>query len=763
MFKRCIHIALAILAALGTTLPGALLPFAARASAPNTLSYQGRLRDEGGIVVADGDYSFSFTLWDDLNAGTADWTENQTVAVTDGYFSVQLGTIDPFQDGAGQETDFSQPLFLEVVVEAETLTPRVTINSVAYALSSRAAESYASEAAAEAASEPYGGRMYYNTTSGHLYVYDAIGLSWEDTTAAGTIDSAYGAFGSDPAVVTVDNLEGQGDLAFLLDGADLLVQDGGGTFVTFADDGTTTFASTVGFNGQLALGDNGDTVAINSSDWDVSATGDMTGIGSLAMNGNLTQTGVTDFSTGTGTVSLNGATTVANGNAFTANGQLALGDNGDTVAIDSSDWDIDVTGAITGVSFDANGTGNSISNIESVDISDATITGDDLASSIAGTGLALTAGSPDVLDVGAGNGIAVAADSVAVALLAVADGTGTVSSDSGLEFQGAGNDKLTLLQGCTADQILKWNDGASTWGCADDDSTPGGIPTLDDVYQQGGTVNVSAYDVLFDLSDDTNDYKFVIDNNSTGAIATAFSITSNGLGSSVGTAVDLSDADIATALALGSNDVTVGGATISSSLSLGDGSSTADINSAGWHINTAGDMFGIGQINANGLVSLSAGLTVSAGNISLTDDTGTAWSINNNGAAILESVTVGGDAVNDFTGTGLAMSGNSLTASLGTAVDASEITDNTITLADVAASLTFDSDLTFVSDSATNDYHLILDNSSAGDVASFLVVTTSGEGGTVGTAVDLSDADIATALALGSNDVTVGGATISSS
>ncbi len=174
-------------------------------------------------------------------------------------------------------------------------------------------------------------------------------------------------------------------------------------------------------------------------------------------------------------------------------------------------------------------------------------------------------------------------------------------------------------------------------------------------------------------------------------------------------------------------------------------------------------MFGIGQINANGLVSLSAGLTVSAGNISLTDDTGTAWSINNNGAAILESVTVGGDAVNDFTGTGLAMSGNSLTASLGTAVDASEITDNTITLADVAASLTFDSDLTFVSDSATNDYHLILDNSSAGDVASFLVVTTSGEGGTVGTAVDLSDADIATALALGSNDVTVGGATISSS
>lgn len=52
--------------------------------------------------------------------------------------------------------------------------------------------------------------------------------------------------------------------------------------------------------------------------------------------------------------------------------------NGVTVAIDSGDWDITTTGDITGVSFDANGTGNSITNIESADILDNTLTTDDL-------------------------------------------------------------------------------------------------------------------------------------------------------------------------------------------------------------------------------------------------------------------------------------------------------------------------------------------------------------------------------------------------
>ncbi|KKR87656.1 MAG: hypothetical protein UU32_C0004G0021 [Candidatus Woesebacteria bacterium GW2011_GWB1_41_10] len=61
-----------------------------------------------------------------------------------------------------------------------------------------------------------------------------------------------------------------------------------------------------------------------------------------------------------------------------ANGAFTLGDTGDTGAIDTSDWDIDATGAMTNMSFDANGTGNSITNIESADIADGTIAEVDL-------------------------------------------------------------------------------------------------------------------------------------------------------------------------------------------------------------------------------------------------------------------------------------------------------------------------------------------------------------------------------------------------
>ena len=162
-------------------------------------------------------------------------------------------------------------------------------------------------------------------------------------------------------------------------GSEITVLDGGialseltdsGTFTATtvdinggAIDGTTIGASspstgaftTLSSTGVTTLGNNSATVAINSSDWDINATGDATGIGALTMDGAFSQTGATTFSTGTSTVSLNGATTVANGNIFTANGGLVLGDGGDTAAINSSDWGISTTGALTNIaSYAAN-------------------------------------------------------------------------------------------------------------------------------------------------------------------------------------------------------------------------------------------------------------------------------------------------------------------------------------------------------------------------------------------------------------------------
>lgn len=351
MFKQIFHIALAALTVFGAIGPAPLLSGVAHAASPNTLSYQGRLKDDDGVVVADGDYDFTFTLWTAVSGGTADWTEDQTLTVTDGYFSAQLGSVDAFLNGAGQETDFTVPLWLEVEVEAETLDPRVAVNSVAYSFSSRSIESFASEAAAEADAANFGGRMYYNTTDGNLYVYDSVATDWVDTTS-GTglddLDEAYNNFGATAATVTVDNAQGQGNLTFRMNGADLVMTDSlAETFVTFGDDGTTVFAKGMTANGTVTLGDNGDTVAVNSSDWDITTAGNMTGIGSINADGAVVFTSTLAV---TGDTTLTGDLAV-NGDDITSDGDLTLTVTGGQLLL--ADTNVINLGGITGTAYHA--------------------------------------------------------------------------------------------------------------------------------------------------------------------------------------------------------------------------------------------------------------------------------------------------------------------------------------------------------------------------------------------------------------------------
>ncbi|MFZ1626980.1 MAG: hypothetical protein WAT81_04215, partial [Candidatus Moraniibacteriota bacterium] len=59
-----------------------------------------------------------------------------------------------------------------------------------------------------------------------------------------------------------------------------------------------------------------------------------------------------------------------------------------------------------------------------------------------------------------------AALTLGIDLLDSADGTGSTSSNSGLEFQGAGSNELTILQGCSNNEVLSWNDTTNVWQCA---------------------------------------------------------------------------------------------------------------------------------------------------------------------------------------------------------------------------------------------------------------------------------------------------------
>jgi hypothetical protein len=68
---------------------------------PQTMSYQGVLKNADGSVVADGDYGLTFRIYDSDVAGTELWSEIQTVTVTGGIFGVILGGTTPREDGRG--------------------------------------------------------------------------------------------------------------------------------------------------------------------------------------------------------------------------------------------------------------------------------------------------------------------------------------------------------------------------------------------------------------------------------------------------------------------------------------------------------------------------------------------------------------------------------------------------------------------------------------------------------------------------------------
>ena len=103
------------------------------AQVPGTMSYQGVLRDAGGAIVPDGDYSFTFSLYDVETGGTPLWSEaHSPVAVTQGVFNVILGGTNPLT------IPFDEQYWLGVTVGVDAeMTPRKPLTSAAYSLSAR--------------------------------------------------------------------------------------------------------------------------------------------------------------------------------------------------------------------------------------------------------------------------------------------------------------------------------------------------------------------------------------------------------------------------------------------------------------------------------------------------------------------------------------------------------------------------------------------------------------------------------------------------
>ncbi|MEX2055188.1 MAG: hypothetical protein WD972_03310, partial [Candidatus Andersenbacteria bacterium] len=96
--------------------------------------------------------------------------------------------------------------------------------------------------------------------------------------------------------------------------------------------------------------------------------------GELTDSGTLTVT-TADINGGAIDGAAIGANSASTG-AFTSlssTGATTIGNNSATVAINSNDWDISTAGALTGISIDFNGSGNSGSNVENADLAANTL------------------------------------------------------------------------------------------------------------------------------------------------------------------------------------------------------------------------------------------------------------------------------------------------------------------------------------------------------------------------------------------------------
>jgi hypothetical protein len=121
------------------------------ASAPNMVNYQGRITDTNGTPVTDSSLEMEFFFYDasevgnciwsnsssDCDFGDPDLNEARTVSLSSGLFSELLGDVDDAEAYAAIGDSIfgdNAAVYLEVVIEGETLDPRKRMGAVPYAL-----------------------------------------------------------------------------------------------------------------------------------------------------------------------------------------------------------------------------------------------------------------------------------------------------------------------------------------------------------------------------------------------------------------------------------------------------------------------------------------------------------------------------------------------------------------------------------------------------------------------------------------------------
>jgi hypothetical protein len=94
-----------------------LHPSSFAVDSPLYLPFQGQVTNQAGTIVADGQYSVIFNLYDQAVGGQPVWSERHVkIGVTRGMINVFLGSIAPLTN-----VDFSQTKYLGITVDTDNL------------------------------------------------------------------------------------------------------------------------------------------------------------------------------------------------------------------------------------------------------------------------------------------------------------------------------------------------------------------------------------------------------------------------------------------------------------------------------------------------------------------------------------------------------------------------------------------------------------------------------------------------------------------
>jgi hypothetical protein len=117
-----------------STLVLLMIGILAIAQVPGIINYQGRLTDDTGELVTDGEYPVRFRIWDDSTDGMMKWTSQpETVLVINGLFNFQLGSKENIPPSTFNDTSLWLGITVGTGPEVPEIEPRTRLVSTPYA------------------------------------------------------------------------------------------------------------------------------------------------------------------------------------------------------------------------------------------------------------------------------------------------------------------------------------------------------------------------------------------------------------------------------------------------------------------------------------------------------------------------------------------------------------------------------------------------------------------------------------------------------